>query len=297
MRTIILVVLALGLASAANNFAGGYKPAAVVVNKCSLLDSTNLYVTQRDDTIRIDFAMIYCNAGGNSYSGLWTGIAAWTADATSFSVEAKQPGSTSTLVFKGKFDFSTAGKVTFTPDASFGTDPATSADLLKQADNTTPFAGKWSIKDKSTISAAGCYPSSDVTVTASTPDNTYLTFAVTLDSSDGCKTIGLDGKTITASVPYPDSKLAATVATIWLKAASIEVQTFFTVSQDVGTFSIANVSGGLVFARSKGGISFIVIILVLLVVVVGGVLFIQKKKKDEELSRTLASNSRSHLNA
>ena len=79
-----------------------------------------------------------------------------------------------------------------------------------------------------------------------------------------------------------------------------EVGTFvFTVIGDTATLKATEgaLKGvTLEFERSSGS-SFIIIVLILAVVIVGGVVFMQKKKKDAELSRTLAGNSRSHLNA
>ena len=153
-----------------------------------------------------------------------------------------------------------------------------------QAADKVNFAGTWKLKGKI---EGFCGLKGDKIYTTISDKNLNLEFTTSSDCEKELANVKIIGSAV-----IPEEGTSVTYNT--------NVGTLiFTVIGDTATLKA---TGGLLngvtveFERSSGS-SFIVIVLILVIIGVAGYIFVQKKKKDAELSRTLANNSKSYLNA
>jgi len=280
--TLIFVVLALGVASAATtNWAGNWKVSNVVKDKCQPKD--NIIIAQREKNLYIEFVMPTAECATYYYGTFKAFPEIPEGDTVKFDAFLAGDASSS-WKFSGTLKLAD-GKLTFSAQEEVKAEVTT---LERPAvKSTVEWAGTWKIIAKSGVENL-CIPKNEIAIAKQ--DESTILASWTWESSETCKTAGLEGK-FQATIPTPEKNSAL----IYIRTKSAEIIGYFTISEKNAGWT-SSLGGSLTFERSSGG-SFFIIVLILLVVVVGGVLFIQKKKKDEELSRTLASNSRSHLNA
>jgi len=134
---------------------------------------------------------------------------------------------------------------------------------------TVNWVGTWKVKARNTGDNI-CAPKSEVVIAE---QGSSLLVSWIWDSSEVCKTVGLDGKKFISSVPIPVNNPVM----LYIRVHDIETLGFFSVAQDTGIWAHSNFPGHLTFEKSSNG-SFLTVALVVLAVAVSvaGVLLISK---------------------